>query len=137
MGTLFRLPIKDWSPFIRRKRERLMSLSRTEAGNEELLANFQVSQVTRATLQAVARYDARKYPGRILNIVASKRRVARTVTDTRHVWPEFGGGGSKSVQIGAAAAGQLLTTPYVEEVTEHIQAFLVENSHNEPRPLAA
>jgi amino acid adenylation domain-containing protein len=137
IGALFRLPIKDWSPFIRRKRERLMSLSRTVAGNEELLANFQVSRVTRATLQAVARYDARKYPGRILNIVASKRYVARTMTDTRHVWPEFGGGGSKSVQVEALNAGHLLTTPHVEEVTKHIQAFLVEDTQNKPHPLAA
>jgi amino acid adenylation domain-containing protein len=137
IGTLFRLPVKDWNPFIQRKRERLLSFSRTVAGNEELLANFQVSRVTRATLHAVARYDVRKYPGRILNIVASKRHVARTVTDTRHIWPEFGGRGSKSVQVGAVAAGHLLTTPHVEEVTKHIQAFLVEDTHDEPRPLAA
>ncbi len=137
IGTLFCLPVKDWSHFIQRKRERLMSLSQTEAGNEELLANFQISRVTRATLQAVARYDARKYPGRILNIVASKRHVARAVRDTRYVWPEFGGGGSKSVQVAAVAAGHLLTTPHVEEVTEHIQAFLVEDTQDKPRPLAA
>lgn len=137
IGALFRLPVNDWSPFIRRKRERLMSLSRTVAGNEELLANFQVSRVTRATLQAVARYDVRKYPGRILNIVASKRHVARTVTDTRHVWPEFGGEGSKSVQVEAPNAGQLLVTPHVEEVTKHLQNFLIEDTHDHPQhPLA-
>jgi acyl carrier protein len=138
IGVLFHLPVKDWSPFIRRKCERLMSLSRTVAGNEELLTDFQVSRVIRATLQAVARYDARKYPGRILNIVASKRHVARTVTDTRHVWPEFGGEGSKSVEVEAINAGQLLVTPHVEEVAKHIQAFLVEDIHNHPQhPLAA
>jgi thioesterase domain-containing protein/acyl carrier protein len=136
IGTLFRLPVKDWSHFIQRRRERLMSLSRTEAGNEELLANFQVSRVTRATLQAVARYDVRKYPGRILNIVASKRNIARTVTDTRHVWPELGGEGSKSVQVAAVAAGHLLVTPHVEEVTKHLQAFLGEDTQNKPSPLA-
>lgn len=138
IGTLVHLPVKDWSPFIRRKRERLLSLSRTVSGNEELLANFQVSRVTRATLQAVARYNARKYPGRILNIVASKRYVARTVTDTRHAWTEFGGEGSKSVEVEAINAGQLLVTPHVEQVTKHIQAFLVEDAHDHPRhPLAA
>ncbi len=137
IGELFRLPVKDWNTFIQHRRKRVLSLSRTVAGNEELLGNFQISQVTRATLQAVARYDARKYPGRILNIVASKRHVAQTVTDTRHVWSEFGGRGSKSVQVGAVAAGHLLTTPHVEEVTKHIQAFLAEDTHNEPRPLAA
>jgi hypothetical protein len=113
-----------------------MSLSRTVAGHEELFANFQVNQVTRSTLHAVARYDVRKYPGRILNIVASKRHVAQTVTDTRYVWPEFGGEGSKSVQVAAVAAGHLLITPQVEEVTKHLQAFLGENTQNKPTPLA-
>jgi thioesterase domain-containing protein/acyl carrier protein len=135
--ALFRLPIEDWIPFIQRKREGLMSLSRTEAGSEQLLANFQVEQVTRATLQAVARYNVCKYPGRILNIVASKRLVARTVTDTRQLWPDLGGEGSRTVQVAAANSGILLTTPHVEEVAEHLQAFLVEDTHNEPHPLAA
>ncbi len=137
IGVLFRLPIKDWVPFIKRRHNRLISLSRTAAGQEELFANFQINQVTRSTLHAVARYDVRKYPGRILNIVASKRHIAKTVTDTRHVWPEFGGEGSKSVQVAAVAAGHLLITPQVEEVTKHLQAFLVDDTHDEPRPLAA
>jgi thioesterase domain-containing protein/acyl carrier protein len=133
--SLFHLPIKDWSPFIQHKHERLKSLSRSETGNDELFANFQVSRVTRSTLQAVARYAIRKYPGRILNIVASKRNVARTVTDTRQVWPEFGGGGSKAVQVAAINSGQLLVTPHVEEVAKHLQAFLAEDSQNKPAPL--
>jgi Thioesterase domain len=137
IGVLLRLPIKDWIPFIKRRHNRLISLSRTVAGQEELFANVQINQVIRSTLHAVARYDVRKYPGRILNIVASKRQVAQTVTDTRYVWPEFGGEGSKSVQVAAVAAGHLLITPQVEEVTKHLQAFLVDDTHDEPRPLAA
>jgi thioesterase domain-containing protein/acyl carrier protein len=137
LRTLLRLPIKNWIPFIQRKRERLMSLSRTKAGHEQLHANFQVEQVTRATLQAVARYDVCQYPGRILNIVASKRHVAQTVTDTRHVWSNLGGEGSKTVQVAASNSGLLLTTPHVEEVTEHLRAFIVEDIHNGPRSLAA
>jgi thioesterase domain-containing protein/acyl carrier protein len=137
MRVLFRLPIKDWIPFLQRKRQRLLSLSRTEAGSEQLLGTFQVEQVTRATLQAVARYDVGKYPGRILNIVASERHVARTVTDTRHVWPDLGGPGSRTLEVPAINSGHLLVTPHVEEVTKHLQSFLVEDTHNEPRPLAA
>ncbi len=136
MCALFRLPIKDWRPFIRRRRERLMSLSRSESRNDELFANFQVERVTRATLQAVARYAVRKYPGRILNIVASKRHVAQSVTDTRHGWPDFGGGGSRTVQVAAANSGLLLTSPHVEEVTEHLRAFLAENTQHEPTVFA-
>ena len=113
-----------------------MSLSRTEAAHDELFVEFQVERVTRATLQAVARYDVRKYPGHILNIMASKRYVAQSVTDTRHVWPEFGGEGSRTVQVAASNSGQLLVTPHVEEVTKHLQAFLGEDTQNEPAPLA-
>lgn len=133
---LFSLPVKDWSSFIKHKHERLKSLSRSETPHDDLAANFQVERVTRATLQAVARYAVRKYPGRILNIVASKRHVAETVTDTRHVWPEFGGAGSKAVQVAATNSGQLLVTPHVEEVTKHLRAFLAEDTHNKSAPLA-
>jgi hypothetical protein len=41
------------------------------------------------------------------------------------------------MQVAAANSGILLTTPHVEEVAEHLQAFLVEDTHNEPHPLAA
>jgi thioesterase domain-containing protein/acyl carrier protein len=134
--TLFRRPVQDWRPLIRHKIERLRSLSHSDASNDELFVNFHVERVIRATRHAVARYAIRTYPGRILNIVASKRYVARTVTDTRHVWPELGGEGSKTVQVAAADSGLLLTTPHVEEVAQHLQAFLVEDSQHEPAPLA-
>ncbi len=137
--ALFRLPIQDWRPFIQSKLERLRSLSQTPDDNDELLVEFRVERVTQATRQAVARYAIRKYPGRILNIVASKRYVARTVTDTRHVWPEFGDERSKTVQVPAINSGHLLTAPHVEEVTQHLLAFLGEDTQdtqNDPAPLA-
>jgi len=133
---LVRFPVKDRVSFLQRKCKKLMSLSQPNAAKDELFVEFQVERVTRATLQAVARYDVRKYPGHILNIVASKRYVAQSVTDTRHVWPDFGGEGSKTVQVAAINSGQLLVTPHVEEVTKHLQAFLGEDTQNEPAPLA-
>ncbi|MFZ3012795.1 MAG: thioesterase domain-containing protein, partial [Nitrospira sp.] len=133
---LARLPVKDWASLLQHRYKRLMSLSQTNAANDQLFFEFQVEQVTRATLQAVARYDVRKYPGHILNIMASKRYVAQSVTDTRHVWPDFGGEGSKTVQVAAINSGQLLVAPHVEEVTKHLQAFLGEDTQNKPAPLA-
>ncbi|MBX3327338.1 MAG: amino acid adenylation domain-containing protein, partial [Nitrospira sp.] len=134
--ALSRLPTKDWIPLFKHYYKKLMSLSHPNRDNNELMVEFHDERVTRSTLQAVARYDVRKYPGRILNIVASNRYVARTVTDTRHVWPEFGGEGSKTVQVAAIDSGQLLVTPHVEEVTKHLQAFLAEHNQNQPVPLA-
>jgi amino acid adenylation domain-containing protein len=128
--VLLRMSIKDWRPFIQRKRERLMSFLRSRTVEDELFVEFQVERVTQSTRQAVARYAMRKFPGPILNIVASKRNVAETVTDTRYVWEELGGGGSQTVQVAAADSGLLLTTPHVGEVSGHLQAFLAVDAQD-------
>ena len=129
--VLLRMSIKDWRPFIQRKTERLMSFLRNRTVEDELFVEFQVERVTQSTRQAVARYAIRKYPGRILNIVASKRNVAETVTDTRYVWTELGGGGSQTVQVAATDSGRLLTSPHVGEVSGHLQAFLAGGAQDE------
>jgi thioesterase domain-containing protein/acyl carrier protein len=129
--VLLRIPIKDWKSFIQRKSESLMSFLRTRTTENELFVEFQVERVMQSTRQAVARYTVRKYPGRILNIVASKRNVAETVTDTRNVWVELGAGGSETVHVAAADSGLLLTSPHVEDVTEHLQAFLAVDAQDE------
>ena len=129
--VLLRMSIKDWRPFIQRKTERLMSFLRNRTVEDELFVEFQVERVTQSTRQAVARYAIRKYPGRILNIVASKRNVAETVTDTRYVWTELGGGGSQTVQVAATDSGRLLTSPHVGEVSGHLQAFIAGGAQDE------
>ena len=128
--VLVRMPIEDWKSFIEHKSERLMSFMRTRTTEDELFVEFQVERVMQSTRQAVARYAVRKYPGRILNIVASKRNVAETVTDTRNVWVELCAGGSQTVHVAAADSGLLLTSPHVEDVTEHLQAFLAVDAQN-------
>ncbi|MGC4095733.1 MAG: thioesterase domain-containing protein [Nitrospira sp.] len=133
--SLVRVPIKDWIPFLQQKWKRLVSVSKAESNHDELLTEFQVERVTRATLQAVARYDVRKYPGRMLNIVASNRYVARSVRDTRQVWPELGGEGSKTVKVAAINAGDLLAFPHVEEVRQHLLAFFPKDSQHQPIPV--
>ena len=135
--VLLRMPVKDWLPFVQRKSERLLSFLRSRAGEDDLFVEFQVERVSQSTRQAVARYVMRKYPGHILNIVASKRNVAETVTDTRHVWEELGGEGSQTVRVGARDSGLLLTSPHVGEVSGHLQAFLAgerqdQNAGNRP-----
>jgi len=129
--VLLRMPIKDWRPFVQRKSERLKSFLRNRTTEDELFVEFQVERVMQSTRQAVARYAVRKYPGRILNIVASKRNVVKTVTDTRYVWVELGGGGSQTVHVAAADSGLLLTSPYVGEVCGHLQAFLAVDAQDE------
>jgi thioesterase domain-containing protein/acyl carrier protein len=129
--TLLRMPMKDWGPFIQRKRQSLFSFLRRQTTEDELFVEFQVERVMQSTRKAVARYTVRKYPGRILNIIASKRNVAETVVDTRSVWAEFGGGGSQTVHIAAADSGLLLTSPHVEEVSGRLQDFLAVDAQDE------
>ena len=129
--VLLRMPIKDWKPFVQRKSERLKSFLRKRTTDDELFVEFQVERVMQSTRQAVARYAVRKYPGRILNIVASKRNVAEMVKDTRYAWVELGGGGSQTVHVAAADSGLLLTSPHVGEVCGHLQAFLAVDAQDE------
>ena len=129
--VLLRMPMKDWRPFVQRKSERLSSFLRNRTTEDELFVESQVERVRQSMRQAVARYAVHKYPGRILNIVASKRNVAKTVIDTRHLWAELGGGGSQTVHIAAADSGLLLTSPHVEEVSGQLQAFLAVDAQGE------
>ncbi len=129
--TLLHMPMKDWRPFIQRKSESLLSFLRRQTTEDELFVEFQVERVMQSTRKAVARYTVRKYPGRILNIIASKRNVAKTVIDTRYVWAELGGGGTQTVQIAAADSGLLLTSPHVEEVSGRLQDFLAVDAQDE------
>jgi amino acid adenylation domain-containing protein len=125
--SLLRLPIKEWGDFVQRKSERLMSFLERRTTEDELFVEFQVERVTQSTRQAVARYVVHKYPGRILNIIASRRNVAPTVVDTRCVWTDLCGEGSQTVHIAAADSGLLLTAPHVGEVSRCLQAFLPVN----------
>ncbi len=128
---LLRMPTKDWMPFVSRKRERLLSFLRSRTNEDELFVEFQGERVVQSTRRAVARYAVRKYPGHILNIVASKRSMSETVVDTRSVWAELSGGGSQTVPVAATDSGLLLTAPHVEEVTTHLQAFLAVDAQDE------
>jgi hypothetical protein len=78
---------------------------------------------------AAARYTMRTYPGRILNIVASKRITAQ---DTRYAWRELALGGCRTINVGAGGMLGLLASPYVEEVSSHIQRFISDNSQDTP-----
>jgi hypothetical protein len=92
---------------------------------------LQVERVTQATFHAVARYAVHPYRGRLLNIVASKRRVVESAVDTRFVWAELAGGGSQVVEVAAEDSGLLFSSPHVEEVSGHLQAFLAAEAQDE------
>jgi thioesterase domain-containing protein/acyl carrier protein len=132
--ALLRMPRKDWGAFLRSKCESFLSFLRRRSTEDELFVEFQFERVAQSTRQAVARYAVRKYPGRILNFVASKRNVAKTVLDTRYVWSDLAGGGCQTVNIAAVNAGDLLTSPHVEELSAQLQAFLANDAQDEACP---
>ena len=137
LQELLRTPLKNWASFLRLRVQRTLSVVQAAAteGEKHMTdtrdAEWQVERVTQATFQAVARYVVDSYPGRLLNIVASKRHVAEAVVDTRHMWAELAGGESHTVHVGAADSGLLFSSPHVEDVARHIQAFLAADAQGE------
>jgi len=127
---LLRTPLKDWVSFVRLKAKRLVLLLRGGTTEEERRTEdtreteLQVERVTQATFHAVARYTVHPYLGRLLNIVASKRRVVESAVDTRYVWAKLVGGGSQIMEVAAEDSGLLFSSPHVEKVSGHVQAFL-------------
>ncbi|MEO5956482.1 MAG: amino acid adenylation domain-containing protein [Nitrospiraceae bacterium] len=134
---LLRTPLKDWVSFIRHKGQRALSVVQGAATEEEKgvadtrEAEWQVERVTQATFHAVARYVVHSYSGRLLNIVASKRHLAESAIDTRYMWTELADGESQTVRVGAADSGLLFSSPHVEDVARHVQAFLDTDGQGE------
>jgi thioesterase domain-containing protein/acyl carrier protein len=122
--ALRRMPMKDWLPVVQRKFEKLSSVFRRSTESE--LRERQIKRMEQAMFRAVARYTVRKYPGRILNIVASKR----IVRDTRYVWTELAGEGCQTLDVAALRTGDLCVSPHVEEVSSHVQRFLAAGSQD-------
>ncbi len=119
------MPMKDWLPFVQRKCEKFASFLRRRSSENELI-ELQIERMEQAMFHAVARYTVRKYPGRILNIVASKRGVR----DTRYVWTDLAGGGCQTVDVAAVRTGDLLVPPHVEEIFSHVQRFVAACSQD-------
>lgn len=134
---LLRTPLKDWVSFLRHKGQRALSVVQEAATEEEKgmadtrESEWQVERVTQATFHAVARYGVHAYPGHLLNIVASKRHLAESAIDTRYMWAELAGGESQTVRVGAADSGLLFSSPHVEDVARHVQAFLAADGQGE------
>jgi amino acid adenylation domain-containing protein len=117
LGELRRRPTRDWLAVMQHRFLKLRSL-------------FQRSnRLEQAMFRAAARYNMRTYPGRILNIVASKRITAQ---DTRYAWRELALGGCRTIDVGAGGMLGLLASPNVEEVSSHIQRFISDNSQDTP-----
>ncbi|MBX3332433.1 MAG: alpha/beta fold hydrolase, partial [Nitrospira sp.] len=125
LGKFQRTPMKDWLPIVHRKYEKIRSLFRKPTQDE--LRQHQLKRVQQAMFRAAASYTLRTYPGRILNIVASQRIAEH---DTRYSWSELAGGGTLAIEVAVRRTADLLASPYVENVSSHIQRFIADESQD-------
>src|SRR5262245_18682677 len=124
LRALLRQPVTDWWATLTRKSHVLASVLSHSVTDQIHDRDFQVQRLTEATLVAVARYRPRRFSGRIVNIIASRRQVMDTIPDTRHRWAYLGGAESSTIHLPAEDSGRLFVSPHVEELTGQIQTFL-------------
>jgi len=118
------------APLLRIKAKRLMTFLQGRTTEDEKRmeeaweTGMQVERVTTATFHAVAHYEVQRYPGTLLNCIASERAVTDGVHDTRHEWPQLAENGSATVSIAAGDSGRLFVSPHVEDLAGHIQRYV-------------
>jgi acyl carrier protein len=132
--ALLRTSPKDRRPFLQIKAKRLMTFLQGGTTEEERRMEevwgigLQVERLTKATFHAVAHYEVQRYPGTLLNCIASKRAVPDGTRDTRNELPLLAGSGSDTVYISAENSGRLFVSPNVEDLAGHIQRYLAKAS---------
>lgn len=103
----------------------LWSIVRREDGRQH-----PAQQLKAATFGAIARYKVERFPGRIINVVASHRLADEITPDTRYDWPAFGNEESHTILIPAGNAGRLCEPPHVDELAMCIQQVLSRDPGN-------
>ncbi len=116
--------MREWWPTLKRKARVLASLLSQSATDYIRDQDFQIQRLTQATLVAVARYRVKRYEGRLVNIVASRRAVDEHISDTRHRWESLAGEGSSTLYVPAEDSGRLFVAPHVEEVARIVSERL-------------
>jgi len=124
LRTLIKQPIRDWLPALKKKSQVLLSLLSQSMSDHIQDKDFQIQRLTQATFLAVARYRVQRFSGRIINIVASRRRVDDVIPDTRHRWSHLGNNDSQSIHIPAEDSGRLFVSPYVEELAAQLRLYM-------------
>jgi len=134
LQVFLRIPPKDRESFLQIKAKRLRIFLHGGTTEEEKRieedgrAWFQVERLTEATFHAVAHYKVQRYPGKLLNCVASKRTIPEGTHDTRNEWMLSTENGTDTIYISAENSGRLFVSPYVEELADHIRRYLAKAS---------
>jgi amino acid adenylation domain-containing protein len=127
---LAQLPLRQWPEFIKRKMRTGRALF--DVGLKETLegSTYYVEKVVDATIQAVAQYEPKPYPGSMVNVIAINRPLPSKAVDTRRTWEALAQGPTEAVMIPAEDSGRLFVSPHVEVVAA------VLRDHAQPRSAA-
>jgi amino acid adenylation domain-containing protein len=131
------LPLRRWPNYLRSKLQRAREMFGDSPEATEFGSQLRVERVTRAAFDAVGRYKTRPYGGRILNVVASGRKIDSRVTDTRRVWEGLAHGVHQVAFIEASDSGQLFVSPHVERLASELEVFLEAELRQGRGPAAA
>ncbi|HET8579554.1 MAG TPA: thioesterase domain-containing protein, partial [Nitrospiraceae bacterium] len=131
---LWRLPLRAWPSYWQGKLGSIKSLLKREwlhLGSQEDYTDL----VTSATFYAVSRYQPQPYPGRLLNVIASKRPLSDSTQDTRLAWSELALMGDQTVFMPAEDSGRLFVAPHVQELAHHLIAYFNHECPDHTRPV--
>jgi len=126
LRVLVSWPPQRWMPLLRRwlrGSNRHIALEETLAGHDH-----HTERVVNATFEAVATYDAKPYPGRLLNVIAAQRPLATATLDTRREWEVLARDGAQTATLPAQDSGRLFTAPHVEPLAKIIRNHLERQS---------
>ena len=123
MHLLASWPLPRWSTlwrrWVRNSGNHRLALEETLAGHDHF-----TERVVNATFEAVANYDVRPYPGRLLNVIAARRPLVAATLDTRRVWQELARHGARTIELPAEDSGRLFVQPHVERLAAIIRSHL-------------
>jgi amino acid adenylation domain-containing protein len=116
------MPVGSWPAFLQQKWRTGRAVF--DVGLKETLigSTYYVEKVVEATVRAVARYEPRRYPGSLLNVIAIKRPLPSQVVDTRRLWEQLADGPNEAVMIPAEDSGRLFVAPHVTELAELLRS---------------
>ncbi|MEP7243830.1 MAG: amino acid adenylation domain-containing protein [Gammaproteobacteria bacterium] len=113
-AALARLPLREWPAFFKNKARLIPTL--VDHGNADPLSEggLQFERIVQATFEAVAAYDAKPYPGTLVNVIATKRVIPAGVFDSRRTWEGLTPGLNDIVLTEAEDSGRVFVSPHVE-----------------------
>ena len=124
------IEVRRWMPYMFEKIQVFFDMARTfdVYGGDQAQKNFAL--VLAANLRAAELYRPKPYAGKITYFLASARKNVG-MPDPRQQWNAFAHDGVEIIRVPASDSGQILTRPYVFDVSTHLQSILQQDKEEE------